>query len=305
MNKNYADKPGIAILSAFLAAGIWGFISIPLRGLAHHASSQILFYRIVTSCLCLIIFQAFFNKNRIRKDITQIKRLEKKTVQQWIFVTVLSSVLLTANWYSFIYVINQVNIQTGAFAYMVCPLLTALIAFLVIREKINSLQKLAFLLATLAIILLASHYFREVLWSFIIAIWYAIYLVVQKFSPKIEKGFFLTLQLLLSTLLIIPYFFFNPPGFPLDPQFWVLILILSIFFTILPLYLSLYSLQIISSTMMGIIIYFNPLVSFSVAVLYFHEQITDFKTYAYILVFVALVLFNAPYFSTSKKISAA
>ena len=295
------NKNTIAILMAFSAAGIWGFLSIPLRGLSAYSSEQILFYRILVSLIFLFLFQVFFNRKRVLEDWNQFRALNKKESRRWIWISLLSSGLITLNWYSFIFVINHINIQSAAFAYMVCPLLTAFIAFLVLKERITQVQKAALILALLAIFVLAYRYQLDVLFSILVAIWYAIYLVIQKLSPPIEKGLFLTIQLLFSALLIIPYFLFKNPGFPMEWKFWIDIVLISILFTIVPLYLSLFALETISSTTMGIIIYFNPIVAFSVALIYFHESLNFFKLSSYFLVFIAVIIYNWQYFQNQAK----
>lgn len=301
MREEKTYSSAVYILAAFLAAGIWGFFSIPLRRLSHYSSGDILCFRVLVSMLVLVCFQILGNQKRVKQDWIRFQNLPKKEARRWIGVSILSSILISINWFSFIFVINQVNIQSGAFAYMVCPLLTALFAFLLLKEKISILQKWALVLALSAVILLSTRYLHDVLWSVFVAVWYAIYLVIQKISPPIEKGLFLTVQLVISFLFIIPYFIIVRPHFPLDIHFWIVILIIAVVFTIGPLYLSLFSLQSISSTTMGIIIYFNPLVSFCVAILYFHESLNYFKMTAYIIVLVAVVLFNLSNFSRLRK----
>jgi chloramphenicol-sensitive protein RarD len=295
------NKSRLSFLLAFLAAGIWGFLSIPLRSLSGYSIEEIVFYRILVSMLFLVFFQILFNRSRLKKEIEVFRVMPVIKTKNWILLCLASSLLLTANWYSFIFVINRVNIQSAAFAYMVCPLLTASIAFGVLREKISVLQKIALSIASLAIILLSFKYLNDVLWSFLVAIWYSIYLVIQKFSPPMDKGIFLCLQLILSSIFILPYFLWKQLPFPLDLHFWLIISLVAIFFTVLPLYLSLYSLETISSTTMGIILYFNPIVAFSVAILYFNEQVNLFKLCSYGLVLIAVILFNIKHFSFLLK----
>jgi chloramphenicol-sensitive protein RarD len=43
---------------------------------------------------------------------------------------------------------------------------------------------------------------------------------------------------------------------------------------------------------MGILIYANPLVAFAVAILYFHESINQQQILAYLLLLVAVIVFN-------------
>jgi len=299
------SQPGIYVAAAFLATGMWGFFSIPLRSLMGFSSEVILCYRILVSMLLLVSFQVLFNRKTVVSDWQRFRALDKTESRRWIRMSLFCSILITLNWYSYIFVINHINIQSGAFAYMVCPLLTALFAFIFLKEHLGKLQKWALILALLALMLLATRYFIDVLWSFFIAIWYAVYLVVQKISPPIEKGLFLTVQLLISFIFTIPYYILGKPGIPADPHFWWIILLISLVFTVIPLYLSLFSLQAISSTTMGIILYFNPLVSFAVAIFYFHESLNYFKLSSYILVLIAVILFNWMNFSRRGKIQTA
>jgi chloramphenicol-sensitive protein RarD len=305
MKESRPLRSGVYILAAFLAAGIWGFFSIPLRSLRGYASEDILSFRILVSMLVLLLVQILVNRKRVKKDWQTFRALPRKEARNWIWISLMASILITANWYSFIFVINQVNIQSGAFAYIVCPLLTALAAYLILKEKITTLQKWALVLALFAVILLSTRYFHDVLWSIFVAIWYALYLVIQKISPPIEKGIFLTVQLVISFLFILPYFFLSKPHFPSDFNFWLVILLIAVVFTIIPLYLSLFSLESISSTTMGIILYFNPLVSFCVAIFYFHESVNFFKMTAYFMVLLAVILFNGAYFTRLRKTEPA
>ena len=63
-------------------------------------------------------------------------------------------------------------------------------------------------------------------------------------------------------------------------------------FTIIPLFLSLYSLIGLPSSTMGILIYANPLVAFAVAIFYFHESINQQQILAYALLLLAVIVFN-------------
>jgi chloramphenicol-sensitive protein RarD len=85
---------------------------------------------------------------------------------------------------------------------------------------------------------------------------------------------------------------FSIETFPLDTFFWIDILVIAIFFTIIPLFLSLYALIGMPSSTLGIIIYLNPIVAFAVAFFYFHEEISLHQVYAYLLLFIAIVVFN-------------
>jgi chloramphenicol-sensitive protein RarD len=91
---------------------------------------------------------------------------------------------------------------------------------------------------------------------------------------------------------MLPFFISEFQSFPNDLSFWLTIVVISIFFTIIPLFLSLYALIGMPSSTLGIIIYINPIVAFAVAFFYFHEGISLLQLYSYSLLLVAVIVFN-------------
>ena len=63
-------------------------------------------------------------------------------------------------------------------------------------------------------------------------------------------------------------------------------------FTVIPLFLVSYSLIGIPSSTLGIIVYLNPIIAFSVAFLYFEEDINGDQLFAYMLLLLSIIIFN-------------
>jgi chloramphenicol-sensitive protein RarD len=184
---------------------------------------------------------------------------------------------------------------------MVCPLITAMGGFFILKEKLSTLKLVAIAIAFISIVILAQGSFREVVWSVIVASLYAFYLIIQRVMGRIDKFIMLGIHLLIATLITLPLFLFNFTNFPLDLHFWIIIVIISVLFTIVPLFLSLYALIGMPSSTLGIIIYLNPIVAFAVAFFYFHEEIDSRQLYAYSMLFAAIIVFN---WNTIKELIA-
>ena len=73
-------------------------------------------------------------------------------------------------------------------------------------------------------------------------------------------------------------------------------------FTVLPLFLNLFALNRISAATVGILMYINPLLNFSIAFIMFKETINPLQLFGYLIIAVALVIFN---FSNLKKVQLA
>jgi chloramphenicol-sensitive protein RarD len=271
---------------------IWGFFSISLRSIKDHPSLQILVFRILTSLVITILISLLIRRRIFKRDVQYLESLVKKERNQLLLRILYSSLFVTANWFAFIYVINHVSVQAGAFAYMVCPIITAVFAYLFLKEKLSTIKWISIGLCFLSIAFLSLGFITEVIYSVIIAVLYAAYLMLQKRIEGLDKLNVLMVQLLISSVLIIPFIGFGNIEFTTDLHFWTQIVIISVCFTIIPLFLSLYALIGMPSSTMGILIYINPIVSFLVAFFYFDESSTLQKMIAYFILLISVILFN-------------
>lgn len=228
----------------------------------------------------------------MRSDFAYVRAAGVKERKTIIFQLVVSTMLLTGNWYTYIYAINNVSLQSGAFAYMVCPLLTAFGGFILLKEALSRLKLISLGIALLSITLLATGSFIEVMWSVVIALLYALYLIIQRKMQHLDKLNVLAVQIALAVLLLLPLYLNKADSIPEGIWFWGNISVIALFFTIIPLFLSLYSLIGIPSSTLGIIIYINPMIAFTVAIFYFGEHVDPHKLFAYTLLLISVIVFN-------------
>lgn len=254
---------------------------------------EILYYRIFVSILMVWSVIAIFRRPALRNDLTFLASLSKEKKIKIAILTLLSAFLITGNWFTYIYAVNSVSLKAAAFAYMVCPLLTALCGFLILKERLTKTKIAALLIAFVSILLLATGSLYEVLWAVLIASFYAVYVIVLKVIQGLDKFNFLGVQLILSGLMILPLYFLNSNSFPTDTFFWTHIFLIAIFFTIVPLFLNSYALLGMPSSALGILIYLNPIMAFAVAFFYFDEEIDIHQLFAYLLLLISIVIFNA------------
>lgn len=256
---------------------------------------NILIFRVFTALLLTSAIILIFRKATFKNDLSFIKSLSENNRRQLLLRIFYSSVLVTLNWFAFIYVINHVSVQAGAFAYMVCPIITAVFAYIFLKEELSKIKWISIALCMVSIVMLGMGFITEVIYSVIIAALYAGYLIIQKRIEGVDKLNVLLIQLIISCVFIVPFTFSESLLVPNDFHFWTQITIISIVFTIIPLFLSLYALKGLPSSTMGVLIYLNPIVAFIVAFVYFDEAINLQKVIAYSLLLVSVVLFNKNY----------
>ncbi|MEQ7798447.1 EamA family transporter [Pedobacter sp. ASV1-7] len=278
--------------AGILSFALWGFFSIPLRNLQAYPSEEILYYRIFTSLVFIWIAILMFRRKYLKADLEYFSSIGAKAKRNILYQLVGSTLLLTSNWYTYIYAVNNVSLQSAAFAYMVCPLITAFGGYLILKESLSRLKLISLGIALLSILLLATGSLVEVIWSVVIATLYAFYLIIQRKMQHLDKLNVLAVQIGIAVLLMLPLFLMKHEGIPQDIWFWGNISVIAVFFTLIPLFLSLYALIGIPSSTLGIIIYSNPIIAFAVAIFYFGEEVDVHKLFAYSLLLISVIVFN-------------
>ena len=268
-------------------------MSVPLRNIKHFPPQEILYYRIFVSIIMVWGTILLFRRTALKKDIIHVQSLKKSEKTKLALLTILSAFLITGNWFTYIFAVNSVSLKAAAFAYMVCPLITALCGFIILKEHLTRTKVIAIVIAFISIILLATGSLYEVAWAVLIASFYALYVIVLKVIQHVDKFNFLGVQLILSGLIMLPMYFIRSNAFPTESYFWTHIFLIAIVFTIIPLFLNSYALLGMPSSALGILIYLNPIVAFAVAFFYFKEKIDVHQLFAYLLLLLSIFIFNA------------
>ena len=279
-------------VAGIIAFIVWGAFAIPLKLLSAYSSMQILQYRIFTALILIALIILVAGKAKLKQDLKVFKAGTNKERLKLSGLILLSSILLMGNWFTYIYAVNHVSLTSAAFAYMVCPLITAFGGFFILKEHLTPLKLWGLSIALVSILLLATGSIREVLWSVGIASVYAFYLIIQRFITQVDKLNMLAINLLISALFMLPYFFMEGTPFPAEPLFWMVIVIIALVFTLIPLFLNLYALIELPSSTLGIIMYINPIISFMIAFMYFDEPYHENQLLAYGLLVIAIIVFN-------------
>lgn len=284
--KHYA-----AAVTAFL---IWGFFPLVLRSVNTHGAGEILYFRILFALLALVVIISGFMRSKTRENVVHLKSLTPQARRRVILLTLSGGALLTLNWLVFIYVVNEVNIKTASFSYLICPVMTAVLGYVLLKEKMTFVQWLAIALCTLSCVLMGINNISELGYSLLIAFSYALYLISQRKNQGFNRMIVLGVQVLVAFVIMNLFFPQLVGRIEVDVRFYVITACIALFFTVLPLFLNLYALNRINAATIGILMYLNPLINFTTAFLIFKEGATTIQAVGYGIIAVALVLFNYP-----------
>ncbi|WP_027388853.1 EamA family transporter [Chryseobacterium gregarium] len=280
-------------LAAVLAFSIWGTFSLVLKPLHAYSALDILFYRVFIGALVMSLITVLFKRNALRENLKHFRSLPRKARRSVAFLHVGSSILLAANWFSFIYVMNHISVRATSVAYLVCPIMTTILAFFVLKDRLTKLQWFSVMLSGMGCILLSYADMADMVYSSLIGFTYACYLVSQKKNGQFDKFLVLNVHILISALVLLPFFpSFSGPA-PSELKFYFYVGIIAVVYTIIPLLLNLYALTGISSSKVGMILNINPIIAFVLAGVVYHEPLGALQTGAYALIFFAVLVFNA------------
>lgn len=291
--------------AAVLAFVVWGFFPWVLKSLIGYAAGEILYFRIMFSSILLVLIVTLLRSSKLRKDLTVFRSYPSGERTKIVLLWLAGGLLLTINWLTFIYTVNNVNIRTASFSYLICPVLTAALGYVVLKEKMTATQWVAVVLCAISCVLMGMNSVTELGYSFTTAITYGLYLVLQRLYKEFDRMTVLSVQILFSFLLLNIFSGYLIDSVPGETNFYLITATVAAVFTILPLFLNLYALVGMSSATVGILMYINPILNFTIAFIVFNEHVTTLQVTGYSIIAVALVIFNYPNFRKLQALRAS
>jgi len=190
--------------SALMGFIIWGTFALVLKPLSAFGALDILIHRVIFAAISIVIACFLFRRKQTLASLQYIKTLDRRGKSKLLINVVSSAIFLAFNWFSFIYVMNAISVNATSLAYLICPILTTILASMFLNERLNNGQWLAVVLAAISCIILAYGHFMDLFYSMIIALSYAIYLILQKNSFQIDKIFSFTILIFVGMYLLLP-----------------------------------------------------------------------------------------------------
>ncbi|GGF16658.1 EamA family transporter [Flavobacterium limi] len=288
-------------IAAITAYTVWGFFSLVLKPIHEYASMDILFYRVFSCSILMLLISFLFKRKKINETIEVFRALPVPKKRNTILLNIGGSFFLMANWFTFIYVMNHVTVKATSLAYLVCPILTTLLAYFILHEKLAKSQWLAVGLSISGCLLLSYADIMDMFFSIIIGFTYACYLVSQRINKGFDKFIILTFHISLAALVLLPFYPAYSGPVPTEFTFYFCIETIAIFFTIIPLFLNLYALGGINSSTVGMLLNINPMIAFGLACFVYKEKITPLQILAYSIIFIAVLVFNSHHIFAKKQ----
>lgn len=282
-----SDK--IGMLYAVFAYVVWGLLPIYWKLVEDVPAGEILAHRIVWSFVFMIV--VVLSMRKWQGLGTEWKRIIKDK-KKLISIT-LASVVISLNWLVYIWAVNSEHMLQASLGYYINPLVSILLAIIVLKEKLTKSQTVSVILAGVGVLYLTVSYGVFPWVSLFLAVSFALYGLFKK-MVDIPAMYGLTIETLIITPIALIYLFLIP-----ENSFSVqditsmknLLLIGAGAMTAIPLLLFASGAKRIPLAMVGILQYIAPTLMLLIGVFIYHETFTREHLIAFSFIWLALVIY--------------
>jgi chloramphenicol-sensitive protein RarD len=278
-------NPGL--IYATLAYLIWGLFPIYFKVLQFLPTGEIVLHRIVWALFFLLGILAW------RGQWQWLRELKNRRL---IAGFALSAVLLSINWFVYIWAANSGRVVDASLGYFINPLINVLLGVIVLKERLRNLQWFCITIAGAGVAWLTITAGQLPWVALTVATTFGIYGLLRKTaSLGALEGLTLETALLfpIAALGLLFLTFTDHSGFTHASTGMQLSTLLSGPITAIPLLLFAAAARKISMTQLGLLQYIAPSVQLVLAIWLWHEPFGVDKIIGFGLIWLALVLFTA------------
>jgi chloramphenicol-sensitive protein RarD len=275
------------VLAGIGAYTLWGLFPIYWRLLKQVPATEILAHRIVWSLAFVALLLI------LQRDWQWIKGTihDRRTM----VVYTLAAILLSINWFTYIWAVNAGYVVEASLGYFINPLVNFMLGVIFFKEKLRGGQVAAVILAVLGVVYLTVSYGSLPWIALVLAFSFGTYGLIKK-TASLESmhGFSLeTAVLFLPALGFLLYRGASGVGaFMHLGTATTLLLILAGPVTSIPLLMFGYAARSIPLSMLGFIQYITPTMQFMLGVFVYNEPFPLARLVGFSMIWLALLLYS-------------
>jgi len=283
-NQSESTKGTYAGAAVYL---FWGSVVLYWPMLEPATAIEILCNRVLWSLLTLLIIVALQKRT---KAVIEIFRKKRE-----VFLLLLASILIAANWGLFIWANLNGHILDSSLGYFVTPLLSVLLGVFFFQEKLRSLQWMAIAVATCSLVVFTFSLSGPPWLALSIGATFAAYGYVKKLAqvPAVES---LTVETILLTPVAAIYLVLLSlqgnntfSSFGISHSLW---LASAGIVTSLPLLLFGFAAIRVPLSRLGMLQYLSPTISFIVGLFVFNETMSAERLAGFVITWLALAILS-------------
>jgi len=284
----------IGIVYTTVAFFVWGVLPFYWKALGSVPAFEILAHRILWSFAFTTIVLV------VRRNIHLRELLKDPTTRKSLLIT---SGLIGLNWFTYVYAVNSERLIEASMGYYINPLLSVCLGIVVLKERLNLLQIIAFLLACAGVLYVTVDYGKFPWIAVVLACAFALYGLFKK-TTKVES----MPGLIIETLILSPAAFgvvFYQMLMGRGALFSMSLstdsfLIVAGVVTVLPLYWFAQGAKRIPLSSVGFLQYIAPTLMLVISIFVYRETFTRAHLVSFGFIWVALTLYSLTLVKASR-----
>jgi len=287
------NKGVLAAAGAYIA---WGLLPVYWKALAQVPPLEILGHRMIWSLAVALVLLA------VRREWHWLTQVKNRPVLLVRFVV--TALLLSVNWFTYIWATNNGHIVESSLGYFINPLINVLLGLLFLRERLRAGQWLAIGIALAGVSYLTLNV-GGLLWiSFSLALSFGAYGLLRKTAPLGSlQG--LTLEM---AVLFVPALWYllslqraGTGAFAHGDPLTTILLVGAGIVTAGPLILFAYGAQRVTMTTLGILQYMAPTLQFLLGVFVYREAFSTARLAGFAVIWLALAVYTGEGYLNRKR----
>jgi chloramphenicol-sensitive protein RarD len=266
---------------------LWGAFPLYWPLLEPGGAVEILAHRIVWSLITMSVLVLVMSRRTQLVAILRNRRMFR--------LLLLAAVVISFNWGTYIYGVNNDRVVETSLGYFINPLVTVLMGVLILGERLRTLQWVALGVGTLAVAVLSWDYGRPPYVALVLAFSFGTYGLAKKTAGAgaIESLAFETAVLTpIAGCYLIWLQVAGDSHFTTDGLGHALLLASAGVVTAVPLICFGFAATRVTMVSLGLLQYLAPVLQFVLGLLVFDEEMPAGRWVGFVLVWVALVIFT-------------
>lgn len=276
------------ILYATTCYTAWGLFPLYFKALSDVAPTEILFHRMLWALLFLLVVLAW------RKQWSWIPAL--MTQPKLLIGFASSAILLSTNWLIYIWAINNGRVIDASLGYFMTPLVSVLLGFLLLHERLRQIQWWAVALAASGVLWLTVQTGHPPWIGLSLALSFGVYGLLRKTAAlgaleglSLETFLLFPFALAYLTFLVMT----GQSGFIHGTTTTQLLLLAAGPITAVPLLLFAAGARRIPMATLGLLQYISPSLQLLLGVWLYHEEFNAVRAAGFIAIWLGLIVYSA------------
>jgi chloramphenicol-sensitive protein RarD len=280
---------------ALTAYVMWGFLPLFMKALAHIPPTEVIAHRVIWSipiAAGVLLYQGR------TADLTRALK-----TPSMLAMAAVTAALISINWLIYVWAIGTGHALDAALGYYINPLFSVLIGFLILKERLSTLQGAAIVLAALAVVVLTVDAGRVPLVALGLTLSWGAYAYFKKSLPiGPNQGFLLEVLILAPFgLAYILWQASNGSGhFAAGSSYDTLMLMGTGLVTAVPLMFYANGAKLLRLSTIAVMQYLSPTMIFLTAVFLFGEPFGTARMIAFPMIWAALALYTYSFFAQKR-----